>query len=325
MPSLTNLIMPLLIMAGGLTLLVAGGETLVAGAGKLARRWGMSPLLIGLTIVAFGTSLPELFVSLTAVRQGFPDIMIGNVIGSNIANIGLILGFCALLAPLNMGLTLVVVEMKLLLVASAVLCALAAYGFFPRPFGLLFVVTLVVYTFRAYHLESRAGARLVPGEGNEGGAATPPGWRDGVPMALCQVAGGLIALAYGSEMFIDGAVRFARLLGISELLIGLTLAAVGTSLPELATCLSAIRRRHTAMLVGNIIGSNLFNLLMVMGATSLFYPFAMSPTLLLRDLPLMVIFSLALFFCLRHYGEIRRLHGGLMLAGYLAYLALLTW
>ena len=324
MPSLTNLIMPLLIMTGGLALLVAGGETLVAGAGKLARRWGMSPLLIGLTIVAFGTSLPELFVSLTAVRQGFPDIMIGNVIGSNIANIGLILGICALLAPLGMGLTLVVVEMKLLLAASAVLCLLTAYGFFPRIVGLLFVTALLVYTFRAYRLENQAAVKLAGGEG-DGEEAAAPGWRDGVAMALFQVAGGLIALAYGSEMFIDGAVRFARIMGVSELVIGLTLAAVGTSLPELATCLSAIRQGHTAMLVGNIIGSNLFNLLMVMGVTAVLHPFALAPSLLLRDLPVMVIFSLALFFCLRHYGEIRRLHGGLMLGGYFAYLALLAW
>ena len=319
---MTTFIFSLLLALAGLLLLLGGGELLVGGARALARRWGMPPLLIGLTVVAFGTSLPELFISLAATWRGVPGIMLGNVIGSNIANIGLILGISLLLAPLRLGLRSLAAELVLLQGASLVLLALTWYGYFPRLVGLGFVATLLAYTIIAYGRAAVAGRADERSEEEAEEEAGPPA---ATGKSLFLVLLGLIALAGGAELFLRGSVEIARWFGVSELLIGLTLAAVGTSLPELATCLAAIRQRQDALLVGNIIGSNLFNLLMVMGVTASLLPFALPPELLLRDLPVMLLFSLVPVFFLARQGRMDRWLGGLLLAGYLAYIALLFW
>jgi len=330
MTEISPLIFPLLILLAGLLLLLGGGELLVNGARKLASHWGMSSLLIGLTVVAFGTSLPELFISLAATWRGHPEIMLGNVVGSNIANIGLILGISVLLAPLRLAFRVVAVEMVLLHLATAVLFILVSAGFFPRPVGGLFVAALLVYTFVAYRY---AGAESAPAatvavaaaEAEADPATDAAGEDSGVGRALLLVLVGLVALAGGSELFLHGAVEIARGLGVSELVIGLTLAALGTSLPELATCLAAIRQRQDALLVGNIIGSNLFNLLMVMGVTASLMPFSLPPVLLYRDLPVMLFFSLVLLAALVLRGRLGRGLGVLLLGGYVAYLISLAW
>jgi len=303
---------------GGLIMLVGGGESLVAGATRLAARLGMKPLIIGLTVVAFGTSIPELFVSLTASLQGYPDIMIGNVVGSNIANIGLILGCCALLAPLTLTMREVWVELLLVVCGSALLMLCSGYGFFPRTMGLLFVLTLVSYTV------------LISISGMKGKAEVPPSLEESVseknrplPMLLCLITAGLVLLACGSNLFIRGAVDLARFFGVSELIIGLTLAAIGTSLPELASSLAALRHGESGLLIGNVIGSNMFNLFMVLGLTGLISPFHLSPALLHRDLPVMLAFTLLLIPVLHKTGGTRRWHGLLFLGGYLLYCATL--
>ncbi len=305
-----------LAVAGGLVMLITGGELLVSGATGLARRLGMSSLVIGLTVVAFGTSVPELFVSLTASLQGHPEIMIGNVVGSNIANIGLILGICGLISPLRLELKEVGVELLLVICGSIVLILFTMTGVFSRLPGLLFVCTLVSYTVFTYRNSNR--------QNGTGPAGEKGGQRTSAWIASFQVMTGLVLLGSGSNLFIDGATDMAHHFGVSELVIGLTLAAVGTSLPELASSLAALRRGETDLLLGNVIGSNMFNLFMVLGLTGLIRPFALSPQLLSRDLGVMLAFSLALFPLLRRYGGTSRLHGFLFLAGYCVYCASLV-
>ena len=308
----SSLSLAILAVIGGLALLVGGGETLVSGATRLARRLGMSPLVIGLTIIAFGTSVPELFVSLTASLQGHPDIMIGNVVGSNIANIGLILGICGLIVPLTLTLKEVWTELLLVVGGSVLLMLATAYGHFPRALGLIFTLTLISYTFIAYR--NNIGSK--PPALNRDGSTIPP---QALLPCLALIFIGLILLAGGSNLFINGAVDLARYFGVSELVIGLTMAAIGTSLPELASSISALRRNETGLLIGNVIGSNMFNLFMVLGLTGLIKPFSLSPDLLRRDLPIMLAFTLILIPILHRHDGTRRWHGVLFLGGYLAY------
>ncbi len=297
---------------GGLIMLVGGGEALVGGATRLAERLGMKPLLIGLTVVAFGTSVPELFVSLTAAFKGYPDIMIGNVVGSNIANVGLILGCCALLTPLTLTIGEVWYELLLVSGGSVLLMLCSGYGYFPRAMGLLFVLTLTGYTI----LVCNNGLRGRNKEKEDNRHSTTD---KGFPLMLGLILLGLFLLATGSNLFIRGAVDLARHFGISELIIGLTLAAIGTSLPELASSLAALRHNESGLLIGNVIGSNMFNLFMVLGLTGLLKPFSLSPDLLHRDLPVMLAFTLVLIPILHKTGGTRRIHGVFLLGGYLLY------
>ncbi len=299
-------------VVGGLIMLVGGGEALVGGATRLAGRLGMKPLLIGLTVVAFGTSVPELFVSLTAAFKGYPDIMIGNVVGSNIANVGLILGCCALLAPLTLTIGEVWYELLLVSGGSVLLMLCSGYGYFPRAMGLLFVLTLIGYTI----LICNNGLRGRSKEKEKNRNTTS---RMALPLMLGLILLGLFLLATGSNLFIRGAVDLARYFGISELIIGLTLAAIGTSLPELASSLAALRHNESGLLIGNVIGSNMFNLFMVLGLTGLLKPFSLSSDLLHRDLPVMLAFTLVLIPILHKTGGTRRIHGVFLLGGYLLY------
>jgi cation:H+ antiporter len=319
MPNFPALWLSLLAVLGGLTMLIAGGELMVAGAVRLAMRRGMSSLLIGLTVVAFGTSLPELFVSLGAMLLGHADVMVGNVIGSNIANVGLILGLSALLAPIRIQFKTVRSEIYLFLAAGLLLVAIAAHGEFSRPFGILYLACIVIYTFVSYRVASRRRK-------NAGGQPLPAPARFGERyrgIALF-IAGGLLLMAYGSRYFIAGAVDVARYFAISDLLIGLTLAAIGTSLPELATSFSAIRRRQGDLLLGNVLGSNLFNLLLVMGGTALVAPFAIATVTLGRDLPVMLGFVLALIPMLLIRKGLGRVDGFLLFSCYIIYLLSLS-
>ena len=306
-----------LALAGGLAVLIAGGDLLISGAVKLAARLGMSSLLIGLTVVAFGTSMPELFVSLTAALDGHPHIMLGNIIGSNIANIGLVLAISALIYPLVINFKRLSRVLYLLAGACAALLVSAYFGVFPRFLGIIFVFLLIGYTIFAYRAESAKNPDV-------------PKARNGASkssifyiVSLCII--GLICMWFGSKYFINGAVDIARFFGLSEFVIGLTVAAVGTSLPELASSISAIRRHNGDMLVGNIMGSNLFNLLMVMGCTGIIKPFNMPATALYRDLPIMTVFTLVILpISMLKPHTITRLHGLLLLTAYAAYIVLLS-
>jgi len=304
----------LVALVGGLVLLVCGGELMVAGAVRLARRWGMSAMLVGLTVVAFGTSMPEMFVSLAATLRQHPDIMIGNVVGSNIANVGLVLAISALLLPLPVLFSVVAVELHLLLAASLAVALICWSGEFSRLQGVIFVIILICYTVFSY---GRA-ARNNRANGVSGDSTGSLGKMVGL------VVLGLVLMVAGARFFIDGAIDAALHFQVSELVIGLTLAAVGTSLPELASSIAAIRQRETEILVGNVVGSNLFNLLMVMGATAVVTPFALPVSLLARDLPMMFVFSAILWpLCYFRQG-VGRLAGLGLLSAYGGYLWLLV-
>lgn len=300
-------------MAGGLVILVCGGELLVSGAVKLARRLGMSSLLIGLTVVAFGTSMPELFVSLTAALQQHGEIMVGNVVGSNIANIGLVLGLSVLLRSLSIHFRTIARELYLLLFTSAAVVAISLLGCFNRFYGSVFMAVLIIYTCRAYNTGKHH--EPVSSQDKNKTIVTHSYF---VIFSLC--GSGLLFLALGSEIFIDGAVAVARFVGISDLVIGLTMAAVGTSLPELASSFSALRRDQGDLLIGNIIGSNLFNLLMVMGTTAMITPFVIPVQILIRDLPVMICFSAGLIPVIVVHHGLSRLHGLFLVLAYGGYI-----
>lgn len=310
-PNFANVTLSVLALVSGLVLLVVGGESLVAGASKFALRHGMRPMLVGMTIVAFGTSMPELFVSINAALHDHVDIMIGNVVGSNIANIGLVLALSALIRAVPVRFESISRELSLVVIVSVLVLIIAWSGFFTRGLGGLFIGGLICYTISTCRKKSnRHDAPCIVEDLVE--------YESHLKIIALQV-GGLLLLAYGSGLFIEGAVDVARYLKVSELVVGLTVAAVGTSMPELASSLSAIRRRESDILVGNIIGSNMFNLMMVMGGTAMVTPFKLEGELLMRDLPVMIVFSAILMPIIYFRQRLERFTGLLLLVAYGGY------
>jgi cation:H+ antiporter len=292
----------------GLIGLFFGGEALVRGSVGIARRMEIPPLLIGLTVVGFGTSTPELLVSVDAAWRGVPDIALGNIVGSNIANILLIVGLSALVWPIKvMGATLRR-DTAVMMAAALVLLPVFAMGQLGRPAGLILVVGLAAYLVWAYRQ---------PGEAveDEVGVPTPAS----TLVSVLWVIGGLVALMVGARFLVDGAVNIARGYGISEAFIGLTIVAVGTSLPELATSLIAAFRRQSEIAIGNIVGSNIFNVLGILGVTALIAPIPVASRFLTFDLPVMITVSLVLTALLLTRPVIGRGIGVAMLAGYVVY------
>jgi len=297
-----------LYLLAGLIGLFFGGEALVRGSIGIARRMAIPPLLIGLTVVGFGTSTPELLVSVDAAWRGVPDIALGNVIGSNIANIPLIVGLSALVWPIRvMGATLRR-DTGVMVAAALVLVPVFAMGEVGRLAGLILVAGLVVYLVWAYRQPGEAMAEEV-------GLPAPAS----TLVSVLWVIGGLVALMLGARFLVDGAVNIARGYGISEAFIGLTIVAVGTSLPELATSLIAAIRRQSEIAIGNIVGSNIFNILGILGVTALITPIPVASRFLTFDLPVMIAVSLILTGLLLTRPVIGRWVGVVMLAGYVAY------
>ena len=290
----------------GLIGLFFGGEALVRGSVSIARRMSIPPLLIGLTVVGFGTSTPELLVSVDAAWRGVPDIAIGNIVGSNIANILLILGLSALVWPIRvMGATLRR-DTAVMMVAVLVLLPIFAMGQITRLSGLALFVGLVAYLVWAY---------LNPGEAESENLSPPAS----TLVSILWIIGGLVALMVGARLLVDGAVSIARGYGISEAFIGLTIVAVGTSLPELATSLIAAFRRQSEIAIGNIVGSNIFNVLGILGVTAVIAPIPVASRFLTFDLPIMIMVSLVLTGLLLSRPVIGRGVGVVMLAGYVIY------
>jgi len=297
-----------LYLIGGLIGLFLGGEALVRGSVGIARRMAIPPLLIGLTVVGFGTSTPELLVSVDAAWRGVPDIAIGNIVGSNIGNILLIVGLSALVWPITvMGATLRR-DTAVMMAAALALVPLFAMAQMGRLAGLILVAGLAAYLIWAYRQ---------PGdiEAEDTGETDPPS----ALLSALWVIGGLAALMVGARFLVDGAVNIARGYGISEAFIGLTIVAVGTSLPELATSLIAAFRRQSEIAIGNIVGSNIFNVLGILGVTALIAPIPVASRFLTFDLPVMIAVSLILTALLLTRPVIGRRIGVAMLAGYVAY------
>lgn len=294
-----------LMVGAGLALLFVGGEVLVRGALGLAARLGLPPVLVGLTVVGFGTSMPELLVSLDAALRGTPEIALGNVVGSNIANILLILGVAALVWPIRTGDMGLRRDLSVMLAAAVALVPVFWLGEVGRGVGAALVAGLVLYLVAAFR-----GAKDI-----EAPVAPPmPLWA-----SLGLAAAGLAGLLLGARFLVDGAVALARDWGVSEAFIGLTVVALGTSLPELATSLVAALRRQSGLAIGNVIGSNIFNVLGILGLTALVEPVPVAPRFVIVDLPVMVLVSLVLIALIRWRGGIGRIGGMAMLSGYALY------
>lgn len=327
-----------LILIGALVVLTAGAEALVRGASAAALRLGVSPLFVGLTVVGFGTSSPELAASVAATLRGQLGISVGNVVGSNIFNIAVILGVTALVSPIVIGIDAVRRDLRIMIAAVVVPFAAAFLGHeVPQWLGGLMVLGLVAFLWSAYAAGRRAGAEEkaraaaeleaslgvhAPGEGGAAPAAKPP---LGERWWFCAVLvlGGLGALIGGAHYFVLSAVEIARGFGISELVIGLTIVAAGTSMPELVTSIVAAIRRSPDIAVGNIIGSNIFNILGILGVAAVIRPQTVSSQVLVLDLPVMLAACLALGPLLKSGGRISRIEGACLLAAYGVYLGVL--
>jgi cation:H+ antiporter len=304
----------------GLGLLTAGGEALVRGALAAAKRIGVSPLLAGLVIVGFGTSAPELVVSLQAAFNNQPEIAVGNVVGSNIANILLILGLSAVIMPLVTHIQCLKRDGLTMLFATLLLMALASINGLDRLDGMVMLTVLAAYLIWAYRTEradiSSPEAQLHKAESEEIELLPMS-----IPMTLLATIGGLAMLIFGANRFLLGAVGVGEALGVPDAIIGLTVVAVGTSLPELAVSIVAAIRKHADVAVGNIIGSNIFNILCILGIASIINPLPLQGRLLEIDqfvmLAAAVVLLLFLFFGLR----LSRVKGVLLLVGYVVYIA----
>ncbi len=300
----------------GLAMLVYGADLFVKGAAGIADAFGVTPLVIGLTVVAYGTSMPELVVSAVAALDGRSAIALGNVVGSNIANIGLILAVTALIAPPHVEGGLIRREVPVLLVSALILPVLLFNGVISRVEAALLVLGAVLFTFATVRYAEKAPdsddlikAKLA--EVGRGATSAPP-WK----LALVGVCG-LAMLLLGGNWFVEAAVTIAAAAGVSERVIGLTVVAVGTSLPELAASVVAAVRGHSAMAVGNVIGSNIFNVFFVLGVTGLLAPITGDARELVPDLSIMIGFTLLAVLVLRGARKISRVEGGLMLTAYI--------
>ena len=309
----------------GLACLYAGGELLVRGSTSLAKNLGVSTLIIGLTVVAFGTSAPELAVNITAALRGQSGISFGNIVGSNIANLGLILGLAAFVRPLDILRSMAVRDIPLMLAATVAVVLLSirsllgGQGTLGRVDGVLllagFGVFLALTLRRA--MSERRGSAVARRASREASDREP----SSMPLALLLTLLGLVGVLLGGRWTVVGATAIARSLGVGEEIIGLSIVAVGTSLPELAASLTAARRGQSDLAVGNVVGSNLFNLLLVLGPTALIRPLPV-PIGGQRDLYALLFFScLLLPMGLAGDRKINRVEGGLFLLCYCAYLA----
>lgn len=313
------------LLAGTLALLTLGAELLVRGAVAVARRLGVSSFFIGLTIVGFGTSTPELFASLTAALRGQDDLAVGNVVGSNVFNIAAILGIAALICPIPVKVAIVRGEVWIVIATAATpWIGAATGGTVERWLGASFLLGLVIYLWRGFVVGRREGASELEAFEHVG-VEIPPRARDRI-LDLGMIVVGLGFLVAGSTLLIDSAAAIARSLGVSELAIGLTIVAGGTSAPELVTSVVAALRRQPDIAVGNVLGSNIFNLLGILGLTSVVEPQQLSPQVTALDTPVMFAASVALLPIVGTGARISRTEGLVLLVCYVGYVVVLfTW
>ena len=311
------MIRDLTFLIGGLVLLFFGGESLVRGSVAIANRFGISRLVVGLVIVGFGTSAPELLVSIQAAMAGSPDIAIGNVVGSNIANILLIIGVAALIAPVGNADTAIRRDAAIMLAVSLGLVGILLTGQVSRLAGIAMLVLLGLYLGVTYVLERKRQASAFVHEAEE---------VEDIPLTALVAAGavvlGLAFLVFGASLLVDGASGIARDFGVSEAIIGLTVVAFGTSLPELATAVVAAIRRHSDVMLANVIGSSIFNILGVLGVTATIGAIPVAGRFGTADGPIMAAVAFAtvvMLFTMKAFG---RTVGIVLLASYLGYIFL---
>jgi cation:H+ antiporter len=309
-------------LIGGFVLLLFGAEYLVRGAVALARKLRVTPMIIGMTIVAYGTTAPELVVSLQAAVDGLPGISVGNVVGSNIANILLILGVSAVIFPIVVQPTTLMRDASMCMGAALVFTALALSGTVERWQGALMVAMLAVFSIYAFMQERRRGKDNDPGDmaeelAEEFKEPPKPIW-----LSVLSVVGGIVAVVTGAKLLVTAAVDVARVLGVGEEVIGLTIVAVGTSLPELATATVAAIRKHSEVAVGNILGAGIYNLFAIMGLVAVVAPIPVPPQIVAFDLWVMIAVTALLLTLLLWRNGLSRPVGAMFLAGFVAYTAL---
>ncbi|MFN3889346.1 MAG: calcium/sodium antiporter [Beijerinckiaceae bacterium] len=321
--------MTALLILGGLALLVGGGDIMVRGAVRIATRLGVSPLVIGLTLVGFGTSTPELVTSIQASFAGAPGIALGNIVGSNIANILLILGLSALVAPIVVSASALKRDGAIMVAVTLAFAILSPLFDLSRPLGGAFVAVLAAYIIYSFRQEQAAPANDHGAAFDKGEAAieTDEGLRPGQPaslgMSLAMAMAGLALVVIGGKLLVDGAVALARGYGVAESVIGLTIVAIGTSAPELVTSVVAAFRRQPEVAFGNVVGSNIYNILGIGGATALIAPTSVPAEIVRFDNLVMVgVSALMLVFAWTGL-RVGRREGALLLAGYVIYVAAL--
>ncbi len=305
---------------GGFVLLVWGADRFVHGAAALARNLGISPLVIGLTIVGIGTSAPEILVSAVAAWQGNPAMGVGNALGSNITNIALVLGITALVTPLMVSSQTLRREYPVMFLIMVVALILVLDGQLTRFDGLILLSGLVLMLYWMIKLGMKEKKDPMELEYEHEIPHISTGW------AIFWLLVGMILLLFSSRILVWGAVNIAQALGVSDLIIGLTIVAIGTSMPELAASIMSALKKEPDIAIGNVIGSNMFNLLAVLGIPGLIAPHVLEPAVLTRDFPWMIGLSIALFifaYGFRGPGRINRLEGLLLLGSYFTYLGVL--
>jgi len=296
-----------LLILGGLALLIGGAELLVRGSSAVATRLSVSPLLIGLTIVAFGTSAPEVVASVAAALAQSPGIAIGNIVGSNITNGLLVAGAAALVMPIAVSTAALRRDGSVALGAAALFWLICALGLLNVWAGVVLLAGLVAYVVYAYR----------SGEAVDAEAVAAPGWP--IPLALLATVAGIALLAFGGKLLVDAAVNLAASLGVSEAVIGLTIVAVGTSLPELATSVLAAARKQSDIALGNVIGSNIFNVLGIGGLTAMLSSGSIPERLIMVDFPVMLATTVLLLGFALTGRRIGRVEGMVLVAGFALY------
>jgi cation:H+ antiporter len=303
-----------LYLVGGLVLLFVGAEGLIRGSSNLAIKIGITPLVVGLTVVAFGTSTPELVVSLKAALLGNSSISLGNIIGSNIANIALILGVAAIIKPLNVHAKVIMREIPIMIGISLLLLFLLLDGEIGFIDGLIFVIGLVVYLIANVMMARKEKNPAVEIEFKEGLKS-----KLGIPISIILMIVGLGLLILGANLFVQSAVAIAKKFNVSDAIIGLTIVAIGTSLPELITSIVASYKNEADIAIGNVVGSNVFNILGILGITALIIPIS-SVGISNIDLGVMLFTAIILFPLSRTGFSISRFEGAFLLVGYAGYM-----
>lgn len=303
------MVVDVLFVVAGLALLVFGGDMLVKGAVNLSLRLGITPLVVGLTVVAFGTSAPEMIVSLSAAWRGATDLALGNVVGSNIANVLVILGAAAIFSPIVTRGHDLRESWAMMMAASVLLIGLAFFGSLGRIDGMVLLAVLALIIWRQLSTARPEDVDEIEG------AALGARWKQ----IILWLVLGLVLLPVGADLLVRGATDIARAFGVTEVVIGLTLVAIGTSLPELAASVAAALRGRSDMALGNVVGSNIFNILSILGVTALFAPLPIPPELMRFDLWVMLASSALLAPFLFRALTIGRVTGALFLAAYAAY------
>jgi len=313
--------MNIIYLVSGILLLTVGGEILIRGALSASNRMGISPLLIGLVVVGFGTSSPELAVSVEAALSSSPDISVGNVVGSNIGNVLLILGICAIISPIAVKPSALTRDGAVVVGSTLVFMIMIAGGVLGRAEAVILIILLAVYLYWAYRSEKNApdspSAEVHTAEAEE--IEKKPAGITGIVISL---VGGLILLIGGSNILLKGAIGIAETFNISEAVIGLTLVAVGTSLPELSISVLAAIRKHNDVAIGNILGSNIFNVLGILGVSAMIQPLTVNPRILLFDQWVLIGLSILILLFLYTGRKLTRTEGGILLMGYIAYVIL---